>query len=95
MVLKYTDEFVKNVSKIRDTKLRAIVAERLLRAEMGNFGDAKSVGGGVSEMRIHYGAGYRLYYTLRGSEIVILLCAGAKSDQAKNIKTAKELAKGV
>lgn len=81
--------------KIRDAKLIAVIVGRLSRIVDGNFGDSKSVGDGVSELRIHYGAGYRIYYTVRNREIVFLLCAGPKSDQKKDIKTAKEMAKGV
>ncbi|MDR1826472.1 MAG: type II toxin-antitoxin system RelE/ParE family toxin, partial [Rickettsiales bacterium] len=61
----------------------------------GNFGDAKPVGEGVSEMRIKYGPGYRLYYTVRGREVVILLCGGDKSGQRRDIEKAKKLCKEV
>lgn len=65
---------------------------RIRRAEGGNFGDCKPVGEGVSEMRIQYGAGYRVYFVQRGMEVVILLAGGDKSTQASDIKTALKLA---
>ena len=69
------------------------VQVRIDRAECGNFGDSAPVGEGVSEMRIHYGPGYRVYFMKRGSEIVILLAGGDKSSQARDIKTALDLAR--
>ena len=65
---------------------------RIDRAEDGNFGDSEPVGEDVSEMRIHYGPGYRVYFTQRGVEIVILLAGGDKSTQSKDIKIAQEIA---
>jgi len=67
------------------------VLARINQIRGGNFGDHKSVSNGVSELRIHYGPGYRIYYTVRGKMIVILLCAGDKSSQSKDIKKAQEL----
>ncbi len=95
MKLIKTERFVTDVAKVRDAKLVALIVARLSRVAEGAFGDSKSVGDGVSELRIHYGSGYRIYYTVRNREIVFLLCAGPKSDQKKDIKTAKELAKEV
>jgi putative addiction module killer protein len=69
------------------------VRVRIDRAEDGNFGDCAPVGEGVSEMRIHYGPGYRVYFVQRGMEIVILLAGGNKSTQAKDIKAAQEIAR--
>ena len=86
-----TQEFIDNYKSIKDVRLKAAVASRLDRVAKGNFGDTKSVGDGISELRIHYGAGYRIYYAIRGKEIILLLCAGNKSDQKKDIKTAKEI----
>lgn len=69
------------------------IQARIDRAEAGNFGDCQAVGEGVSEMRIHYGPGYRVYFTQRGLEIVILLAGGDKSTQSKDIKTALDIAR--
>ena len=95
MKLIKTERFVTDVAKVRDAKLVALIVARLSRVAEGAFGDSKSVGDSVYELRIHYGSGYRIYYTVRNREIVFLLCAGPKSDQKKDIKTAKELAKEV
>ncbi|MDY7546710.1 type II toxin-antitoxin system RelE/ParE family toxin [Glaciimonas sp. CA11.2] len=78
---------------LRDRTVRVRVQMRIDRAELGNFGDCEPIGEGVSEMRIHTGAGYRVYFVQRGSEIVILLAGGDKSTQSKDIKTALELAR--
>ena len=88
-------EFIDNVKSIKDEKLSAAIAQRLVRIINGNFGDHKSLGGGIFELRIHYGAGYRIYYAIRGKEVILLLCAGSKSDQDRDIKKAKELNKEV
>lgn len=63
------------------------------RVAVGNFGDVHPVGGGVSEMRIHYGPGYRLYFTRRGRAVVILLCGGDKDSQQRDIRRARQLAR--
>jgi putative addiction module killer protein len=69
------------------------IQARIDRAEDGNFGDCEPVGEGVSEMRIHYGPGYRVYFAQRGMEVVILLAGGDKSTQSRDIKTALEIAR--
>jgi putative addiction module killer protein len=71
------------------------IQARIDRAEGGNFGDCEPVGEGVSEMRIHYGPGYRVYFTQNGMEIVILLAGGDKSTQSNDIKIALDLARQV
>lgn len=68
------------------------IQARIRRAELGNFGDCEPVGEGVSEMRVHHGLGYRVYFVQQGAEIVILLAGGDKSTQKKDIKVALELA---
>lgn len=71
---------------------RALIASRLDRIAYGHAGDVESVGYGVSELRIHYGPGYRIYIQRRGNTIIVLLCGGDKSTQEKDIKAAKRLA---
>lgn len=66
---------------------------RVERMEAGNPGDVAAVGNGISEMRIHYGPGYRLYFTQRGNDVVLLLCGGDKNSQARDIVMAKQIAK--
>lgn len=78
---------------LKDMQAVRRVQARIDRAEDGNFGDCEPVGEGVSEMRIHYGPGYRVYFVKRGMEIVILLAGGNKSTQSKDIKTALEIAR--
>jgi len=88
-----TEEFIYNVKCVKDGKLLAIITSRLVRVADGNFGDHKSLGDGVSELRIHYGAGYRIYYAHRGTTIILLLCSGGKSNQKQDLEKAKELNK--
>lgn len=78
---------------LRDAQARARINARLRRAELGNFGDCEPVGEGVSEMRIHYGPGYRVYFVQQSYEIFILLVGGDKSTQSRDIKTALVLAR--
>ena len=91
--LKQTETFRKWRLRLKDHRVRAIIASRLDRLSLGNTGDAEPIGEGVSELRIHYGPGYRIYFQKRGSAIVVLLCGGDKSTQAKDIRTAKLLAR--
>lgn len=88
-----TDVFDHWFSGLRDRRAAMRVQARIDRAEAGNFGDCEPVGEGVSEMRIHYGPGYRVYFTQRGHELVILLAGGDKSSQTKDIKAALDLAR--
>jgi len=89
---KQTETFRKWRSRLKDERARVMVASRLDRLAFGNPGDVKPVGQGISELRIDYGPGYRIYFRRRGNEIIILLCGGDKSTQAADIKTAKRLA---
>jgi putative addiction module killer protein len=90
--IKRTDEFSSWLRDLRDIRVRAKVLARIDRLSLGNPGDVSPVGDGISEMRIHYGPGYRVYYVQRGEEIVVLLCGGDKSSQASDIRAAKKLA---
>ena len=94
MILKEHEVFSKWFAEQNDDVI-VIITRRLARVALGNFGDSKSVGGGVSELKIEYGKGFRIYYTIRGREIVILLCGGHKGSQKRDIKLARELNKEV
>lgn len=87
-----TATFDRWLSSLKDRTAAAKVAARLVRLSMGNPGDVEPVGSGISELRIHYGKGYRVYYMRRGELIIVLLCGGDKSTQKKDIKAAKMLA---
>jgi putative addiction module killer protein len=90
--LRTTPIFDKWLSGLRDNVARLRIAARLKRVELGNFGDAKSVGQSISELRLDYGPGYRLYFTKQNNMVVILLCGGDKSTQAADIAKAHLLA---
>lgn len=81
--------------RLKDDVAVALVVKRLSAAEAGNFVDCKAVGEGVSEMRIHHGPGYRVYFMRRGKTVYLLLCGGDKSSQARNIKRALAMAKEI
>jgi putative addiction module killer protein len=80
---------------LRDEKARSRIRVRIDRLSLGNHGDVKPVGEGVSELRIDYGPGYRLYFVQRGKMVVILLCGGDKRSQARDIRQAIKLAREV
>jgi putative addiction module killer protein len=87
-----TDIFANWLDGLRDIQARAKIMVRIERLAMGNPGDVRPVGQGVSELRIHYGPGYRLYYKQQGTHIIILLAGGDKKTQKENIKQALKLA---
>jgi putative addiction module killer protein len=89
---KQTETFRKWRIRIKDERIRALIASRLDRLAFGHAGDVKPVGGGISELRIDHGPGYRIYFMKRGNTIIILLCGGDKNTQTKDIQTAKRLA---
>lgn len=90
--LKQTERFRAWRTKLKDERAKAVIAARLDRLAYGLAGDAEPVGEGVSELRIHYGPGYRVYFCRRGRMIIVLLCGGDKSSQARDIAAAKRLA---
>ena len=90
--IKQTETYRKWEARLRDERVRVLITARLTRLAYGLAGDVKPVGHGVSELRIHYGPGYRVYFRKRGNAIIILLCGGDKSTQAQDIKTAIRLA---
>lgn len=90
--VRQTEEFTKWHTGLRDAKGATVIAKRILRVRNGLFGDVKPVGDGVSELKIDFGPGYRLYFAKHGQTIVVLLCGGDKSTQTSDIKQAKELA---
>ncbi|HEO9725951.1 TPA: type II toxin-antitoxin system RelE/ParE family toxin [Klebsiella aerogenes] len=91
--LKQTATFAKWESRLRDKRARTIIASRLMRLAEGLPGDVEPVGEGVSELRIHYGPGYRVYFQQRGNLLIVLLCGGDKGSQTRDIAAAKKLAK--
>lgn len=93
--VRRTEEFADWLKGLRDLMARSRIATRIARVEEGNFGDHKSVGDGVSELRFTFGPGYRVYYTQRGDVIVILLCGGDKGSQDRDIERAKAMAKEI
>ena len=92
-VLRQTAEFSEWLRRLRDRRARARIASRIDRMAGGHLGDVTPVGDGVSELRIDYGPGYRVYFVRRGPTLYVLLCGGDKSTQDRDIRTAKRLAK--
>lgn len=93
--IRKTDLFAHWLDGLSDIQARARIQIRIERLAAGNPGDAEPVGEGVSELRIHYGPGYRVYFKQRGRELIILLAGGDKSTQAKDIKAALRLARSL
>jgi putative addiction module killer protein len=93
--VRRTPDFIAWLRALRDVQGRARIIKRVDRLAGGNFGDSKSIGDGVSELRLDFGPGYRIYYTRRGDVVVILLCGGDKASQAHDIERAKALAREV
>ena len=87
------DRFLRWLTRLRDRRAQARILVRIDRMEEGNFGDHRSVGGGVSELRVNVGQGYRIYYTIRQQRLVILLCGGDKASQQRDIRRAQQMAR--
>lgn len=95
MGIRKTDIFVKWLDKLKDRRARARVLARIDRLEMGYFGDVRPVGEGVSELRIFYGPGYRVYFMQHNSVLILLLLGGDKQSQQMDIAKAKKIAKKI
>ena len=95
LAIRKTETYARWLDGLRDIRARARLLVRVERLAAGNPGDVRPVGEGVSEMRIDYGPGYRVYYTQRGREVVVLLAGGDKGTQATDIKTALRLARNL
>jgi putative addiction module killer protein len=93
--IRKTELFAKWIDEIQDIRARARILVRIERLAAGNPGDIKPVGEGVSELRIDYGSGYRVYYKEQGRRLIILLAGGDKHSQARDIKTALRLARNL
>ncbi|KPW98541.1 hypothetical protein ALP58_02833 [Pseudomonas savastanoi] len=90
--IKQTSTYMAWERRLKDQKAKAAIAARIFRVANGLMGDVSPVGQGVSELRIHVGPGYRVYFQQRGDELILLLCGGDKSSQSRDIETAKKLA---
>jgi len=93
--VRQTEVFVRWFEGLKDPAARARILVRIRRLSLGNSGNVRPVGGGVSEMRVDWGPGYRVYYAARGKSLFILLAGGDKSSQARDIRTALELIKSL
>ena len=93
--VKQTATYRKWMNKLKDSKAKALIVDRVFRLANGLPGDIKSVGQGVSELRVHYGPGYRVYFKQQGNTIIVLLCGGDKGSQNRDIDTARRLAKEI
>ncbi len=90
--IKPLPTFTAWLDRLTDPKVRGTVIARIKRLEMGLMGDVNSVGDGIHELRIHIGAGWRVYFALRGNEVIVLLAGGSKRTQKTDIRRAKDLA---
>lgn len=91
--VRQTPAYAEWFARLRDLRAKARIDMRIRRVSLGNFGDAKPVGEGVSELRVDYGPGYRVYFARRGEALVILLCGGDKATQGRDIERAKAMVK--
>ncbi|MCH8221667.1 MAG: type II toxin-antitoxin system RelE/ParE family toxin [Proteobacteria bacterium] len=89
--VRQTNAFARWLDGLRDNRAKARILVRLEACRLGNLGDTKAVGGGIRELRVHVGAGYRVYFIQRRNLVLLLLCGGSKSSQARDIKRAQHL----
>lgn len=89
--IQQTDVFSKWLLKLKDLRATARILARIESLGQGNFGDSKSLGSGLHELRIHFGPGYRVYFTRKAGLVVLLLCGGDKSSQSKDIARARDI----
>ncbi len=92
-LIHQTDEFARWLTGLRDSRAKQKIATRLQRLRLGHFGDVEPVGGGLNELRIHEGQGYRVYFRQNGQEIILLICGGNKKTQQRDISRAHEIMK--
>lgn len=93
--IRQTKVYQKWFAKLQDRQVRARIDVRIRRLSLGNPGDVRPMGEGISELRIDYGPGYRIYYVQRGQQVVVLLTGGDKDSQDRDIQIAKDLARGL
>ena len=93
--IRQTEKYAHWYGSLRDRQARARIDIRIRRLSLGNLGDVKPIGEGVSELRIDYGPGYRVYFLQRGAQLIVLLAGGDKSTQRRDIKVALDLARNV
>ena len=91
--IQRTEEFDNWLTKLKDLRAKAKIIARIRSTEFGNLGDAEPVGERLSEFRVHYGPGYRIYFKQKGKVLLLVLCGGTKNSQKKDIERAKSLAK--
>ena len=93
--IRQTDVYARWFNRLRDREARARIDVRIRRLSLGNPGDVRPVGEGISEIRIDYGPGYRVYFVQRGESLIVLLAGGYKDSQERDIRRALELARGL
>ena len=93
VTIRETEQLKAWIRALKSHQIRQAINANIRRLSVGNFGNTKPVGSGIFELRIDYGPGFRVYFTRRGNEVVLLLCGGDKSTQNRDIESAKQLAK--
>ena len=93
LTISQSNDFAAWLKDLDDQKARALIIKRIRSAQLGNFGDCEPIGEGVSEMRVHHGPGYRVYFVRNGTSVYVLLCGGNKKTQKRDIARAKRMAR--